>query len=64
MNRRLHLVDTSGSASHTWPSIAAASTELRRPRHLRVVSNASDVGMRRERLPDHRGAFRLDRQAG
>jgi hypothetical protein len=63
MNRRLHLVDTPGSAAHLWPSIAAASTELRRPRHLRVVSNASDVQVRRERNSRHRGAFHVDRDA-
>ena len=37
MERRMHVVDTAEPVQIRWPSIAAASTELRRPRELRVV---------------------------
>lgn len=34
---RMHLVETGPSARTAWPSIASASAELRRPRHLHAV---------------------------
>jgi len=37
MERRMHLVETAEEGRLEWPSIAAASIELRRPRHLRAV---------------------------
>jgi hypothetical protein len=42
MERRLQLVESGPFAPHRWPSIALASAELRRPRHLHAVrSDAS-----------------------
>jgi hypothetical protein len=37
METRLHLVEAPEERPLVWPSIAAASTELRRPRHLQAV---------------------------
>jgi hypothetical protein len=37
MERRLYLAGTAEPYRPKWPSIAAASTELRRPRHLHAV---------------------------
>lgn len=37
MERRMHLVESGPFAPHRWPSIAAASAELRRPRRLHLV---------------------------
>lgn len=37
MERRLHLVENGPYAPQRWPSIATASAELRRPRHLHAV---------------------------
>ena len=37
MEPHLHLVAAPEERRLTWPSIAAASTELRRPRHLQAV---------------------------
>ena len=45
MERRMHLVGTAVAEPLKWPSIAAASTELRRPRHLHPVpSTTPDSG--------------------
>jgi hypothetical protein len=41
MERRMHLVGTLPEPLK-WPSIAAASIELRRPRHLHPVPSATD----------------------
>jgi hypothetical protein len=41
MERRMHLAGTAVPEPLKWPSIAAASTELRRPRHLHVVPSAA-----------------------
>ena len=62
---RMHLVgSTPRPASPVWPSIAAASSELRRPRHLRLVSGSSGDQTRRERMTRVPGADHFDRQAG
>jgi hypothetical protein len=37
MEPHLHLVTAPGERPLVWPSIAAASSELRRPRHLQAV---------------------------
>jgi hypothetical protein len=42
MDRQLHLIDTGTTGPTHWPSIAHASAELRRPRHLRVVPAATE----------------------
>lgn len=62
MDRRLHLVDRPESTSRRWPSIAAASTELRRPRHLRIVSAGGRTT--REPVERLRDPDPLDRRAG
>ena len=43
MERRLHLVDSGPFAPHRWPSIALASAELRRPRHLHAVRDGASA---------------------
>jgi len=37
METHLHLVSSTEDRRVVWPSIAAASSELRRPRHLQAV---------------------------
>jgi hypothetical protein len=37
METHLHLVEATEERRLVWPSIAAASSELRRPRHLQAV---------------------------
>ena len=53
MDRRMHLAGRSVPEPLKWPSIAAASTELLRPRHLHAVPSApvSDSAARRPRPP-------------
>jgi hypothetical protein len=53
MERRMHLAGTAVPEPLKWPSIAAASTELRRPRHLHAVSTSASesTSPRRTRLP-------------
>lgn len=61
MIRNLHVVETSRSASTVWPSIAAASAQLRRPRRLEAVParatalDAGHVSRPRFSTPDSRG---------
>jgi hypothetical protein len=44
MERRIHLAGTAVPEPLKWPSIAAASMELRRPRHLRAVPSVVPAG--------------------
>ena len=44
MERRLQLVESGPFAPHRWPSIALASAELRRPRHLHAVRDDAGAG--------------------
>jgi hypothetical protein len=43
MERRMRLAGKTVPEPIKWPSIAAASHELRRPRHLRVVPAPADA---------------------
>jgi hypothetical protein len=60
MERSLHVVPTGPFAPQRWPSIASASAELRRPRHLRVVQGSAGTSTRR--APDAGLRASLDRR--
>jgi hypothetical protein len=46
MERRFHVIDTGALAPNRWPSIAVASAELRRPRHLHAVRDGDSASTR------------------
>jgi hypothetical protein len=55
MERRLHLVESGPFAPHRCPSIALASAELRRPRHLHAVRDgAGAASPGRSTIPEAR----------
>jgi hypothetical protein len=63
MERRLHLVESGPFAPHRWPSIALASAELRRPRHLYAVRDgASAPPPAQSPAPEARAPFPSRRQ--
>lgn len=64
MERRMHLVETAGQDRLEWPSIAAASTELRRPRHLRAVPPREQSSSSAPRETGLRLVSRLDPRRG
>jgi hypothetical protein len=49
MERRMHLAGTAVPEPLKWPSIAAASSELRRPRHLHPVTSPGTASVSRQR---------------
>jgi hypothetical protein len=49
MERRMHLAGTAVPEPLKWPSIAAASLELRRPRHLHAVPSSGQTSPSRSR---------------
>jgi hypothetical protein len=51
MERRMHLIEPASVVTLKWPSIAAASTELRRPRHLHAVRSAEATPAPTDRAP-------------